>query len=408
MKKSSYICLAVFLFIFVVGTESAIFRSNALENLYAHQAEAFLAGRLYITEKMHDVAIYDGRYYVPFPPFPAIILTPFVALFGIENTKVGFIASMLTVVNGFTLNRIFRHLNINKDIRIWLVAGFFMGTGYWSALKYSGGVWFFAHIIAITFLLLAISEALGSGRGFLSGIFLGCAILSRQMSVYSYVFIAVAVFLNSKNLTRKSKIVQLTWFSIFVLLAILAYVKFNQVRFSGSSSTGYELLDVSGFLKARIDAFGLFHPIYLIHNFTYMFLQGPHFIFEGHILPSGMDPFGTSLTFASPFLIFAFKARWNKPLLIAAWTSIGLCLSHILLYHTNGWVQFNNQRYSLDFIPILIVLVSLSLDRINVRFFKAFVIYAITLNVIGVVILGSSIYQSFFQCSNHYLTPCLW
>jgi hypothetical protein len=394
MKKSYYIYLAFFLFIFIAGTGSAIFRNDALQNLYAHQAEAFLAGRLYITEKMHDVAIYDGKYYVPFPPFPAIVLTPFVALFGIENTKVVFIASMLTIVNGFTLNRIFCYLNINKDVRIWLIVGFFMGTGYWFALKSSGGVWFFAHIVAITCMLLAISEALGSGRGFLSGIFLGCAILSRQMSVYNYIFIAVAVFLNSRNTTRKSKIVHLTWLSIFVLLAILTYVGFNQVRFSGSSGTGYELLDVDGFLKARIDAFGLFHPIYLIHNFTYMFLQGPHFIFEGDILPNGMDPFGTSLTFASPFLFFVFKARWSKPLLIAAWTSIILCLFHILLYHANGWVQINAQRYSLDFMPVLIILMGLSLDRINIKTFKVFVLYAVALNFIAFGIIGSPMYQS--------------
>ena len=45
--------------------------------------------------------------------------------------------------------------------------------------------------LAVTCLLLAVHEALGKARGLLVGLFLGAAILSRQMSIYASLFLAV-------------------------------------------------------------------------------------------------------------------------------------------------------------------------------------------------------------------------
>lgn len=49
---------------------------------YVHQARAFLHGRLDIPEPFGNVATYRGRHYVVFPPFPAVLITPLVAVFG--------------------------------------------------------------------------------------------------------------------------------------------------------------------------------------------------------------------------------------------------------------------------------------------------------------------------------------
>ena len=47
-------------------------------------ADAFLRGRADIPVRLgpYDVILLDGRIYVPFPPFPAIVLMPLVALVG--------------------------------------------------------------------------------------------------------------------------------------------------------------------------------------------------------------------------------------------------------------------------------------------------------------------------------------
>jgi len=116
-----------------------------------------------------------------------------------------------------------------------------------------------------------------------------------------------------------------------------------------------------------------------------MFLQGFYIGFQptDFIKVAAVDPFGTSLTFASPFVFFAFWAKWTKPLLWAAWTTIGLTLVAILFYFNNGSQQLNTQRFTLDFIPVLILLVALGVKHLPERFWKGAIIYAFTLNAIA-------------------------
>src|SRR5262245_34804070 len=57
-------------------------------NHYALQAEAWLAGRLDLGGPPprytgnNDFAVYEGKHFVSFPPVPAALLLPFVALAG--------------------------------------------------------------------------------------------------------------------------------------------------------------------------------------------------------------------------------------------------------------------------------------------------------------------------------------
>ena len=53
-------------------------------NTYALQADAWLHGRLDLGQDYPwlELAIYDGKYYASFPPFPSYVLLPFAACFG--------------------------------------------------------------------------------------------------------------------------------------------------------------------------------------------------------------------------------------------------------------------------------------------------------------------------------------
>jgi hypothetical protein len=139
-------------------------------------------------------------------------------------------------------------------------------------------------------------------------------------------------------------------------VAVGIYLAFNWLRFGNPLDTGYSMWwEVDSFMIERMKQFGPFHPVYFFHNFAYMFLQGFHLEFSlpMYLNKPHLDPFGTSLTFASPFIFFAFKARGAKLLLWGAWLSVGLCLLHALFYFGNGWVQENGIRYALDFFPSL-------------------------------------------------------
>jgi photosystem II stability/assembly factor-like uncharacterized protein len=386
IPKTSTIVAASFA-IFLVLVIWFLPYDSGSRNLHVYQAEAFLHGRLNVSEKLEDVSIYNGKYYDPFPPVPAVLLVPLVAVFGIAGTKVTLVATLLTVLNAFILSRLLKRLGINNESTLWLIVALFMGTGYWFAVVWSSGVWFFAHVVAVSFMLLAIHEAMGSGRGIITGMLLGCAFLSRQLSIYSSVFILSALLMNPSNASSRSRLRNVFSFVLSLTLCVGVYLVFNWARFGNPFDTGYSYLDLHGFYKARVEHYGLFGLKYLPFNFIYMFFQGPHVEFTNGLRPTGMDPFGTSLIFASPFVLFAFLAKGKKALIISAWITIGLTVFHMLLYNNNGVFQSNTQRFTLDFLPVLIVLVALSLPHVNTRLFRISIAYSVFLNIVSMVFL---------------------
>src|SRR5689334_3840923 len=61
-------------------------RANPPLTAYFDQlADAFLHGQLYLAAPpaTDDLTLYGGRWYVPFPPLPALLLLPWVAIGGL-------------------------------------------------------------------------------------------------------------------------------------------------------------------------------------------------------------------------------------------------------------------------------------------------------------------------------------
>ncbi len=364
-------------------------RQPGSANLHAHQAHAFLHGRLDIVpgkEYVHDLAAFDGRQYCVFPPFPAALLMPLVAVCGMEHTNVVLLCLALSILNLAVLGRILERLQIDRAWRPWLLGAFFLGTAYWLCLVQSAEIYFYAHITAVTCILLATHEAVGRGRAWLVGLCLGAAVLSRQLSVYSALFLGAALFTHPAKPTWQRKVTALAVFGLGLGLCIGLYCLFNLARFGNPFDTGYQYMPLQSFLAARVERYGVFHTAYVPFNFIHMFLQGFHVSFAGReqLLPQ-LDRFGTSLTMASPFVFLAFWARGPRLLLAAAWASVAFTLAHLLLYYNNGFVQFNAQRFTLDFMPILILLVALGVRRSNPALVKGLIVYAVSLNIITLI-----------------------
>ncbi|MDX1645421.1 MAG: hypothetical protein R3244_13790, partial [Thermoanaerobaculia bacterium] len=84
------------LLLLAFGFYAAIYLGGALldrspqsdQTHYAHLAEAMLDGRLDIPagrgEQLGELVTVEGKRYVVYPPFPAVVLLPLVALFGAE------------------------------------------------------------------------------------------------------------------------------------------------------------------------------------------------------------------------------------------------------------------------------------------------------------------------------------
>jgi hypothetical protein len=354
-------------------------------NLYALQADAWLHGRMDVAPGPHDLALHGGRAWVPFPPFPSALLLPVVAVVGPERAPVRFVAVLLALVAGWALWRLFTRLEVPPRERAWLVAAFLLGTGLWSCVLWSSGVWFFAHVVATTFLVLAVTEALGRGRAVLVGLWAGSAFLSRQLVVYSLVFLLAVLWRRAGEAGRRRQVLQVAGGLFGFGLCALVYLAYNAARFQGPFDTGYAYIPLGDYLQARVEKYGLFHLAYLPFNFITMFLEGPHFIFSAprQLQPVAVDGIGTSLTIASPFVFVALAARGEGTSVPvrAAWASVLLALTHMLLYYNNGFVQLNAHRFCLDFLPVLMVLVALGARRLPADRWKPLVAWAVGLNL---------------------------
>ncbi len=361
------------------------------ENLYVRQAEAFLHGKLAIGEYGWDAAVVQGQNFVAFPPAPALLLTPLVALLGPAATPTVAVSFILFALTLFVAWRVLARLALPAAMRFWVLLAFGLGTPLWLAVQWSDGVWFLAHVVAVFFLTLAIHEALGRRRGWIAGLFLAGAVLSRQFTLFAAIFLVVALWQRGESSVR-SRWLNLAGFALPLLVAGAGYLWFNAARFGSPFDTGYNYLRVNDFLLLRFKDYGLFSQAYVLFNLIYLFVQGFHVDFTAPNQLSGLeiDPFGTSLLAASPFVLAAFFARRDR-LVWAAWAVVALTAFVTLFYYNNGWVQFNAQRFTLDFWPVLLIPLALGLKAQfaagQARLWQWLIGYAVALNVLALVLL---------------------
>lgn len=356
---------------------------TAHTNLAVFQAEAFLKGNLQIEEYFWDVAIYKDNYYVTYPPFPALLMTPLVAIWGtgVNSLLISFIATCLSMV---VLYRILHHYMNDSNAKSWVFAGFFFGSPYWYAFLTSDYIYSFAHIICTTLLLLLLLELSGKQRMGWIAFYWSMAFMTRQMTLFYGIIIIYFVLSNHQpGAYRKLAFIGSTF-----ILVTLAYLVINYLRFDNPLETGYSYLSYSGTIKSRVESFGLFSYKYFFFNFYHMFIKGHHLIFTGNelIRPGGIDLYGTSILAASPFVVFAAKADAPQKMRIFFWLTITLIITGLLFYHNNGWMQVNSQRFALDFFPALIILIAAASKNTPLWLLRLTVLYSISLNALSFAI----------------------
>lgn len=350
-------------------------------NLSVYQAKAFLDGRLHIQDYYWDASLYQDKYYVSFPPFPAVLVTPVVALFGNINSVL--FSIILTFLSMYLLYRILQQLIPKSNFVLWIFLGFFFGTPYWYTLITSHHVNGFAHIVCIAALLLFFFEILNSRRPVLLGLYLAAAFLSRQMTVFYGIILIYYFLIEEENKLQGLK--KLAIAGLVFTIPVCAYLMLNYFRFGNALDTGYAHLEYAGFIKARVDSYGLFSYRYFTFNFYNMFVKGHNLFFGGpdQLQITGIDLFGTSLLAASPFVFFAVKTTVKKPMRLFYWITAGFIIVSLLFYHNNGWMQVNGHRFTLDFIPVLIILLASACQNIPLWLFRSLVIYSVALNAIS-------------------------
>ena len=351
-------------------------------NYFVPLADAFLHGRLYLTENpawLNELITIDGRYYVVYPPMPAILLVPIVALLG-RGFEQPYFSIFIGSINVGLCYLVLFKLVKKQSIAFMMALLFGFGTMHWYHAQ-AGSAWYIAHIIAIFFIWLMLLESFTRKRYWLIGLLIGCAYWSRLPAILAITFPVIYYYEDFFSF-KKDRIQSLkNWFLLFggVVLFIVLNAGYNYLRFGVPYDISYSLLPI---FNEPWYQYGLFNiryvPIHLQEIFTAiptLQLSWPYFIPSLHIM---------ALWFVTPALLLIVFARFKKRIALSCVLSV-LVMSLPGLFHgSNGFTQFGF-RFALDYLPFLIILIALGM-RDRIRW------YAVLLFLMSLIVNGWGIY----------------
>lgn len=335
---------------------------------FNYLADAFLNGQItlrVLPQSLHDLSVIGQRYYLYWPPFPAVLLMPFVAIWGPNFSDVAFtivlggvnVALVVVLLKQACAKGI---VTLTPAQRSLLVLGFALGSTH-TALAPYGRVWYTAQLIGFACVLLAYlaTITLRGWRAFAgTGIALAAALLTRNHLVLAGVW--PAYYLLTQHWTRPWR--RLLGYALAgvtpVVIAVALLGIYNALRFGSPFNTGLAYHQMAQMFRSDYNRYGAFNLYYLPTNVFYQYIAYP--------FPwRSASTMGGSLFLLSPVFFAAFsgivqgRPRWSIAALVA---SIVLVAIPILLLMGTGWQQFG-PRYTLDFTVPLLLLTALGVRR---------------------------------------------
>ena len=437
----------------------AYFVSNALRpefyNHFVWQADAWLHGRFAIDypvskgahqnwyfQDVMPIPGHPGLGMLPFPPLPAVVLLPLVAVLGFA-TPSALVSVALGALDVALAWRLCRRIAADRGVALAATAFFGFGTVAWYASAI-GTTWFLAHVVALSLTFLAVTIALdgerpgtapspgGSGRAasprvwspapshgasraapasrrsagslrelvapwsFVAGLLLGLAATSRLTAAFGAPFL---LFVGGG-----------TWRSRLVSAGLGVAIPLVGLAVYNLASTGHVFNPAYAWIAVRethpIPIFwhpdwGLEDLRYVPQNLVIALLWPPQIHPEcglGLLDPScgtvRPDPSGMSLLLTSPGWLLAIpplrRPRVDRLATGSALTVLAIAVAD-LAHFSQGWVQFG-WRFSNDFAPFALILVALTMARMGIdRRVLALVAASVLVNLWGVywgVVLG--------------------
>jgi hypothetical protein len=342
-------------------------RSSPYNN-YVLLAQALLHGHAWIAWPGNyiDALPFNGQYYIIEGPMPAVLLLPFVAIFGTLNqTALAVVLGAVAIGAAFELGERF---GVPLQTNVWVCAFLLAGTDLlWCAML--GDVWFIAHVCAVCFTMLALVELAGSKRAWLVALWAGCAILSRfdlvlALPVYAYL-------LGDRERVR-------SFASVLVPIAVV-WIGYNLARWGTWYDIGYTAWYHQD--QAGMPTGSPFRLQYFPYELWSFFIQAPQRIAAYPYLAPSIS--GVALTWTSPALVLAFFARKPVRWVVALWVAAALCAAPNFVYYVNGFAQFG-MRHALDFEPFLVALIFLAARERLPRWGMALMAYSMVVGLWGV------------------------
>ena len=397
-------------------------------NHYALLAEAWLHGRQDLPggaphyTANNDFASFEGKTYISFPPFPAVLMVPLVKLAGTpENFRDGQFLIWLAGLGPALLFLVLEKLRrTGRSTRSELANGAFsllfaFGTVYFFTAV-EGTVWFAAHVVGVALVAGYLLCALDAEHPMLAGLLLGCSFATRPVTSLMAIFFALEAvrvsaggaippgetFMERSRATwaaldKRKLAVRWAAFAapILPILAVCAWS--NHARFHTWNPTdfGHEYLSVAW--HDRMQKWGLFGYHYLGKNLACLLTilpwppgKGAHVTFWGThgAAPFQINEHGLALWFTTPIYLWLLRPRergWLHGVTVLAIVGPFVML---LLYQNTGWRQFG-YRFSNDYAPLLFML--LAIDRRPLGWlFRVAATWGLVVNLFGALTFDRS------------------
>ncbi len=356
---------------------------------YGYLADAFLHAQTSLRLRppdVHDLSVVDGKTYLYWGPLPALLLLPFVALWGVRFSDVGFtvVLGALDVALVAALLRAAvagRWLRLDRVRRGALVACFAFGSVHCTLAPF-GRVWFTGQLVGFAALGLAYLAAIrmrGALGALLAGLALSAALATRTHLILAGVWPAWALLSRATGARRRAAVLGAGALPVLATLALLGL--YDQARFGSILESGIRFHRMGGAFVEAHARHGLFSLHYLPRNVFYELLTYP-------LVPGFESLQGGGLFWMTPLFLAAFWARRGPPGSVRALVvSILLTAVPILLVMGTGYVQWG-PRYTLDFTVPLILLTAMGLSRWRPRSIAVALGLSVAIYLVGAAYLA--------------------
>jgi hypothetical protein len=331
---------------------------------YGYLADAFLHGQTNLRLQppdTHDLSVFQGKLYLYWFPFPALLFLPFVALWGVGFSDVAFTVA-LGAVNVALVAVLLRAAVASRWIRLdrvrrgVLVSCFALGTVHLTVAPF-GRVWFTGQVVGFAALALGYLAALrlrGVPGALAAGVALSAALATRSHLLLAGLWPAWALLSKERTPARRLLVLASGLAPVLAALALLGL--YDQVRFGSPLETGIRFHRMGTVFVEDFARYGAFSLHYLPRNFFYEFLTYP-------LVPGLESLQGGGLFWMTPVFLAVFWARRGAPGSRRALVlSCVLTAIPILVVMGTGFVQWG-PRYTLDFTVPLLLLTAMGLSR---------------------------------------------
>lgn len=331
---------------------------------FVRLADAFLNGRLYLLEApswLNELVPGGDGWYVVYPPVPALMLVPFVAVFGADFPQ-QFASCLFAAVSVGLVWLLLGRFDLDMRRRLALTVVFGFGTVLWYVAE-TGSAWFLGHVCAVLFSVAAVLLALDRRWPVAVGLLLGMAAISRLPVALACVGVLMLLLgvgwpiriPADRGLASRRTI----GFGLGMAVPVGLYFAYNLARWGTLMDRGYTL--IPGVLDDPIyEKHGIFAIEYIPRHIHAIFLRSWNFVDD----PPFFQPswWGLGLFLTTPVLVWLVRARLQDPRVLGSVVAIALVAIPIVTHGNVGLAQFG-YRFSLDVQVFLFVILATVFER---------------------------------------------